>query len=173
MSQWFVYTVFLGGLLLSTACSRPVSHQRTPTPAPGYRSYTGDWELIRIHCDDSLVQYSGMTEHLSLDQEYQQGTFIASKPGCQVKVNFSITQQNNALTLRSRNIRCLPGFCSLKPTFWIFGQRIREGFSCPDDLPSGITLEAEFFDDRENLAIYVPLSNALWNQCELVYSRKY
>ena len=151
--------ICIAGLLLLTACPKQVSHEKTSSSS-GQNSYTGDWELLRIYCNDYSVQYSGFTEQLTLDQKNQKGVFTVSNSECETKVNFDITQQNNTLTLRSRNIQCSPHSCSTTPSFKILGRRIRKSYSCPDDLPSNITVEAELYNDHESLRANVSIPNS-------------
>ncbi len=155
------------GFLLLTACSKPATHG-TYTSSSSSQSYTGDWELLKVYCNDFLVQYSGFTESLTLDKKNQQATFVISESGCQTEVKFNITQQNNTLTLASHNMQCRPQSCSITPIFIILGQEIEKSYSCPD-LPPEITVEATLSDDRDRLTVNVPLFSSKWTQCELIY----
>ena len=158
--------------LLFIACSRQqVNHKRTASST--VKSYTGDWELLGINCNDLPIQYSGFRESLRLDQEQQQGFFNASGAECQVKINFSIRRSGNDLTFKSRKTKCLPQSCSITPAFSVIGKDLKqEEIFCPADIPSDASVSAELSEDFESLRIHVPLSNAEWSKCELVYIRK-
>ncbi len=160
--------ICIAGLLLLTACPKQVSHEKSSSSS-NRNSYTGDWELIEVFCNDFPVQYSGFVEQLKLNQENQEATFTVSNSICETKVEFNVTQRNNRLTLRSNNFQCSPDPCSINTTFRLL-KKIKKNLSCPEDMPSSITVDAELYNDYESLRATVPIPNSRL-ECELIFSK--
>ena len=71
----FFHILGVIGFSFLIACSNSVDHSSFSSSSNNEEdesnTYTGNWELTRVYCGNLLVQYSGFTKQLTLNQENQ------------------------------------------------------------------------------------------------------